>query len=177
MSAWDEMKDLGRKDGFTLVEIALALLVVAIGVVSIMGLFPAGLRANQKGIDETRIAMFAEDVLSGVKTVIEETLWDQVENELTSTGLPSVAPDLFANNTFHANGTRAIHKYSYGAPGSTLDAGTVRYELDISRVELSPGVFSPNRYGITLQVWPNEFGQNDDDGFVFYTEAFYHGRH
>jgi len=163
------MEKTRNAEGFTLVEIALALLVVAIGAVSIMGLFPAGLQSNKRALDETRVAMFAEDVLGGVKTVIEATPWHLVEDKLQFIGVPTVAPDLFANNTIRADGNEGKYRYAYGTSESILDAGSVRYKLDVD-------VISVNRYGITLQVWPNEFGQ-DEDGFVFYTEAYYHGRH
>lgn len=150
-------------------EIALALLVVAIGVVSIMGLFPAGLQANKRAIDETRVAMFAEDILSGVKTVIEETPWEDVQPELQNSGLPTVAPDMFAAGDIKADSTLRPFKYEYVNSSVSLVENVVRYDLEILPV-------SVNRYGITLQVWPNEFGP-PENGFVFYTEAYYHGQH
>jgi prepilin-type N-terminal cleavage/methylation domain-containing protein len=174
------MNKSNKKDGFTLVEIALALLVVAIGVVSIMGLFPAGLQANQRSIDETRVAMFAEDVLGGVKTIIEETPWEDVQSYLQIQGLPMVgSPDMFAPANILASNPDPDIQYRYADSGyKNVDAGVpvvefeLRYELDVTGV---PPV-SPTVYAITLQVWPNKHSP-EEDGLVFYTEAYYHGRH
>jgi len=168
------MPKAGTKDGFTLVEIALALLVVAIGVVSIMALFPAGLKSNQRAIEETRVAMFAEDVLGGVKTMIEETPWQDVQTELQGQGLPGVAPDLFVDGgAIKAIGGpgKTPFTYEYSGSGVSIVESVVRYNLKIETIGANV-----NRYGITLRVWPNEFGQSED-GFAFYTEAYYHGRH
>ena len=55
------------RSGFTLVEVTLALLVIAIGMLSLFQLFPAGLRENMLSRADLRQSMFAEYVLSGVE--------------------------------------------------------------------------------------------------------------
>ena len=53
--------------GFSLVEVTLAVLVVAVGLLSVMALFPDGLRTGKKATDETYAAFFAEEVMNGIK--------------------------------------------------------------------------------------------------------------
>lgn len=50
--------------GYSLVEVTLALLVVAIGLTATFALFPEGLRATRAAVDDTEIAMFAEYVFT-----------------------------------------------------------------------------------------------------------------
>jgi Tfp pilus assembly protein PilV len=56
-----------NKAGFTLVEIALAILVVAIGVLAIFALLSSGLDNSVRAIDDTHAAMFADNVFNGLR--------------------------------------------------------------------------------------------------------------
>ena len=162
------VKQEKKREGFTLVEIALALLVVAIGIVSIMGLFPAGLQSNQQAIEETRVAMFAEDVLNGVKSFIEETPWADVPDELRTGGVQLVGSGVF--NSLPEDVTVST--------GS--DATTIRFTSTLSPEEYVLRYFLElrelqSRYEITLQVWPNGHGPLSA-GFVFETEVYHNGK-
>jgi len=50
--------------GYSLVEVTLALLVVAIGLVATFALFPVGLKATRDAVDDTEIGLFAEYVFT-----------------------------------------------------------------------------------------------------------------
>ena len=50
--------------GYSLVEVTLALLVVAIGLTATFALFPEGLKATRSAVDDTEIGMFAEYVFT-----------------------------------------------------------------------------------------------------------------
>ena len=56
-----------RRAAFSLVEVSLALVVVAIGIFGIMSLFPAGLDQNARSIAETHAAFFAEEVFASLR--------------------------------------------------------------------------------------------------------------
>ena len=60
----DKNRGCGSRAGYSLVEVTLALLVVAIGLVATFALFPEGLRATRAAVDDTEIAMFAEYVFT-----------------------------------------------------------------------------------------------------------------
>jgi uncharacterized protein (TIGR02598 family) len=49
---------------FTLVEVALAIAVVAVGLVGILALFPLGLRATRSATDDTQKASIAQDYIA-----------------------------------------------------------------------------------------------------------------
>jgi len=55
------------KTGFTLFEIALTLFVVAFGVVGILALFPVGLTAGRDAVDDSRVSILAESILSDLR--------------------------------------------------------------------------------------------------------------
>ncbi len=52
--------------GYSLVEVTLALLVVAIGLTATFALFPEGLKATRAAVDDSEIAMFAEYVFTAL---------------------------------------------------------------------------------------------------------------
>ena len=52
------------KGGYSLVEVTLALLVVAIGLTATFALFPEGLQATRTAVDDTEISLFAEYVFT-----------------------------------------------------------------------------------------------------------------
>jgi prepilin-type N-terminal cleavage/methylation domain-containing protein len=49
---------------FTLVEVSLAIAVVAIGLVGVLALFPLGLRATRGAADDTQMAIIGQDYVS-----------------------------------------------------------------------------------------------------------------
>jgi competence protein ComGF len=172
------MIDRKEKEGFTLVEIALALLVVAIGVVSIMALFPAGLQANQQGGDETRVALFAADVLNGVRALIEETPRIDVEDALDS-GIPSVGSGILSSlSTIRPSSNSDPEPIIFKSSNLSisLEEFALRYNLQVFED-------GDDRFGVLLQVWPNEYGPKDfatlkemGEAYVFYTEVYHNYR-
>jgi prepilin-type N-terminal cleavage/methylation domain-containing protein len=53
-----------KQAGYSLVEVTLALLVVAIGLTATFGLFPEGLKATRAAVNDTEAALFAEYVFT-----------------------------------------------------------------------------------------------------------------
>jgi len=58
-----------RRSGYSLVEVTLALLVVAIGLTATFALFPEGLRATRAAVDDTEISLFSEYVFNTLDLV------------------------------------------------------------------------------------------------------------
>lgn len=56
-----------RAAGFTLVEIALAMLVVAIGMMGLLAVLPVGLQSSRDAADDSRVALLAHTVLSDLR--------------------------------------------------------------------------------------------------------------
>lgn len=55
------------RNGFSLVEVNLAILLVALGMVTLFGLFPAGLREGESAVKDTQVALFADFVMGGLR--------------------------------------------------------------------------------------------------------------
>jgi type II secretory pathway pseudopilin PulG len=69
----------GSRAGFTLIEINLVLLLVGIGLVALLGLFPVGLRQASLATGDTVQAVFADQVLNTLQaqasTITNWTEW------------------------------------------------------------------------------------------------------
>ncbi len=57
--------------GFSLVEVVLALAVVAVGLITIIGLFPQGLSSARRAMDDSLSAMVAQDVIAERRILIQ----------------------------------------------------------------------------------------------------------
>lgn len=57
----------GRNASFSLVEVVLALGIVAIGLVSILGLFPTGLNASRDSANETRASEMSQGIFATLR--------------------------------------------------------------------------------------------------------------
>ena len=58
---------LGRRGGFTLIEVNLAILLIATGMLVLLALFPQGMHENEEAIKDTHESMFAAHILSGLE--------------------------------------------------------------------------------------------------------------
>src|SRR5258707_8255808 len=58
----------GNGNGFTLVEVMLALAIVSIGLIAILGLLPTGLRSARDAADNTISATVIQDVFNTIRT-------------------------------------------------------------------------------------------------------------
>lgn len=166
---------INKKNGFTLVEIALSILVLSVGLLSIFSLFPAGLKLNKEAIDETQAALFAEEVLNGVRAQAISEPWSSIQ---TAIELPPVARDMWEDPDdliIHVtSGTTGYETLRYMAKGprpmgkgkAYLDYG-IRYRLEIVNID-------ERRKSVILKVRPGEFGP-DEPTYVFYTELYNHG--
>ena len=56
-------KPLRATDAFSLIEVVLALSIVAIGLITIMGLFPQALTSGKNAVDDSICGMIAEDTM------------------------------------------------------------------------------------------------------------------
>lgn len=55
--------------GFSLIEIVLAIGIIAFAIVAIMGMFPVALRSAQESQRETRAALIAQDIYSNIGSI------------------------------------------------------------------------------------------------------------
>lgn len=74
------MKTVRRSNaGFTLMEILLAIGILAVGITSVLFLFTMGVRSHQRARDRTRAALLGETVLNQIRADLAEGLPDHYD--------------------------------------------------------------------------------------------------
>lgn len=72
------------RTGFTLMEILIAMGVLLVGLIGILKLFPEGLKAGAKAIEETNAALLAESLYASLRTSAQRV--KPYENTVTNSG-------------------------------------------------------------------------------------------
>lgn len=174
--------------GYSLVEVTLALLVVAIGLTATFALFPEGLRVTRAAVDNTEIAMFSEyvfttlDLTAGYHGGDYKVEWDIDDTDDFISLMLSTKAD--AEN-FQLKDGKTVQTfywipdfyglYSGNFAGTDMDSqefekidfwtSAFTYTLDIAK----KGIRGVPAYAV-LKVWPGETKGDDEDARVFYRE-------
>jgi prepilin-type N-terminal cleavage/methylation domain-containing protein len=163
----------GRRAGFTMIEVTLALLVVAVGVLGAFSLIPAGLQTNRKAIDETRAAMFAEMFFNSIRMQAQSpgVTWAQVAANPArptpgyGTGLPAARRFWVAGSTTTlpiAMSPRPYYQRTAATPAPPDLA--LRYFVYVT--ETVAGKVKT----IRLLIWPEYGPTSTGNAMEFYTE-------
>lgn len=149
------MHQLTRKRGFSLIEINLAIFLVAMGMLTLFSLFPTGLKQVESAHESTQEALFADYVLSTLRAkavALTATEWVAIDNNTFSEfTFGSITPEPFPD-------------------GSDL---WMRYLLQLNRI-------NSEEWSVSLWCRSGRYGAVDVAGFKagaskFYTEFFYSG--
>lgn len=117
--------------GFTLVEVVLAMGVMAIGLIGVMGIFPTALNTARDSKQETRVAMLAQNIFSDLRAR------DAVE-------VVGATKTKFLNQT-----TSPVNLTNYYTVDGTLTSGTdAVFQADIA-VEPGPTLL-PDGFQVTV---------------------------
>ena len=159
-----------RRDrgGFSLVEVALALMVVGVGMVAIFSVLPAGMDSNKKAINEAYAAMFAEEVFNGIRAKSQFIPWAQID----AVTIDPAAPDMWNNlSTMRVKGNTTGTVIYEAKTEPPIQDYALRYSLQIRDV-------APDIKLLRLIVWNGQYGSSNalGDGLTFYTEIFNTGR-
>jgi len=162
------------RGGFSLVEIALALLVASIGLMAVMGMFPMGMESGKKAIDEAQCALFAEEIFNGFRARMGSTnvTWQDLDDLV----LGAPAPDMWDNGgqiRFQANSS-GTNVYQYKYENTLLDYA-VRYVMSVDEARDMGGNVVPGVKYLRLTLWNGEYG-SASNRLVFYTEMYDTGR-
>jgi prepilin-type N-terminal cleavage/methylation domain-containing protein len=154
-----------RRSGFSLIEVTLALLVVGVGLVALLGLFPVGLRESGLATADTSQSIFANGVLNAIHANAGE-----ITNSTVWLNTNTVA---FTKEIYLIGGT--YKDLTAGAVQTIVDANDIpgniiRYKLDIGFVDEYGTMI---RYA-AIRVSENRFS-NIDRNPVYYTEFRYEG--
>jgi prepilin-type N-terminal cleavage/methylation domain-containing protein len=123
---------LTKRAGFSLIEINIVLLVIGVGLVALLGLFPVGLRQAGLATSDTASSMFADQVLSALhgqsSTLTNWTDWKNFNTSvLTDLSIGGTAVQA-VDNADDENSFVTLNNY-LGVKGSTI-----RYQLVITPV-------------------------------------------
>ncbi len=189
----NETRRREARAGYSLVEVTLALLVVAIGLTATFALFPEGLRATRAAVDDTEIALFAEYVFTTLDLTAGKkgANWDIADTDdfisLMLSDVPAAQPRFELRDGGEVEVFYWIPDY-YGLdpanfPGTDMNAADFKtaefwtsaftYTLDIELSTwkgLGQGV---TKYAV-LKVWPGAYqGPEEPTGAprVFYREV------
>ena len=177
----DTTRNRRGDSGYSLVEVTLALLVVAIGLTATFALFPEGLRATRAAVDDTEVSLFADYVFSTLSATAAAR-GNKVEagGGLDATRADQYASRVLAENRGYDNPDERLLD---NAPGlhvfkwvpRNMDMGTGDWE-SASKAKFWFSAFTyelawekknkgNNRdtYYATLRVWPGEWDKIEDE--------------
>lgn len=186
-----------RRAGYSLVEVTLALLVVAIGLTATFALFPEGLRATRAAVDDVEISLFADYVFTTLDLTAAKyggnygPNWNITKTDDFISLMLSTLPA--AQEGFELkDGARTTVFYwmpDYYGLDSSKFAGT-DYNADNFRsakfwtsaftytLDIVPGTWKGNSLGVpacaVLKVWPGEYtgsGKPKGEPHTFYREV------
>jgi len=161
--------------GFTLIEVALAIVALGLGVLAAYYLLSSGLDTGQKAGADTQAAVFADSVLSTLRVESEHaakqgnwtTFWSQFAG---GSNIPVAFQEAWDEDlTVQASQGGAIHAIVFTNYGFRADAPTnivnsaLRYTLAVTPYS--------DRAEALLQVWNCQYATNSDEtAFTFYSE-------
>ena len=147
MEPYDKEKP---QSGFTLIEVALAVLVMGLGLLSVFSLFPSGVRFSEDSVSDTRAGLFADTVFNQMR-IRADSVTNWSDWEIADTFAQRVKPDTPPSPTLFPDGSDDYIRYQL-----TLDTG------------------NPMRYSACLKVCDGQYGVFTAQS-TFYTEFTFKG--
>ncbi len=163
------------RQGFTLVEISLALLVISIGVLGAFSLFPHGLAEGQLASFETQAGLVGEFIFRSYRAVAVTQAWNSINSSLRvripghEAGIwtgSSTTTEIIPDGTVRELVLSANIPAATGGTGEAIDHA-MRYRLIIEdRV-------AGRIKRLTLYLWPGRYGSADPNlARVYMTELY-----
>jgi hypothetical protein len=157
------------KQGFSLVEVNLAIFVVAAGLLVIFSLFPMGLKESELSMEDTQEAMFAEYVLGTMEgnamLITDPTVWQGAA--FNAAVMQEIGFTLTVWNHITDPDTLLPQKF----PPSNTDELYMKYILTITNY---PNSTSWDRKKVQLTLKSGKYGRVAD-GRVYITELVFTG--
>jgi Tfp pilus assembly protein PilV len=147
------------------VEVNLAILLVALGMLALLGLFPSGLREADNAIGETHAALFADYVLSGLEAnaamMTNWAVWSNT-NSFRAQIVNGIAMDSGAGISMQVYPASAV------SSPDRFSGSSIRYVLEMGD---NPGT-RQSRW-VALWVWSGEHISSDIAVFEGKAKHFY----
>lgn len=144
---------LPRNRGFTLMEVALALFIIAIAVVSLLSMVGVALDSDRAAGRDTVLAEMSSQVLNRLRAAPFDALWLADPSATPNPPVPGYAPPADTAYYFSDDGT-LLANTTGGVPPGTIFRCVVKKEPDESSRAVA-GTGSYNRMMLHLQFcWP-----------------------
>lgn len=163
------------RNGFTLIEICLVMLIFGIAVSSLMALFPVSLRQGNQAVSDSVVTTFGDSVMNALSgrasSLQSEKNWSDWKTEATfkSKVTSDIAVYEGASENLSADGKdHTIDDYL-----GTGENVTIKYRLQIAPVNKDK--FGNRLYRAILYVTDNKYAKVEEYGAVFVTYMFYFG--
>jgi len=179
-------------------EVALAILVMALGVVAVFSMIATGLDANAMAVADTQACLFADSVFRGIRAEsinaatgmhpefppdqIEtaQERWEEFWTKFKNGNLiiPVAAPDTWkvSPQPIKPGGGMESPKFTIKAMRSGVGGDRQRIESienHTLRYRLKLEQSGDTAYKATLSIWEGKFGSDDPKhALVFYTEFY-----
>jgi type II secretory pathway pseudopilin PulG len=161
---------MNKRSGFTMVEIALAMMVMTVGVLGIFALFPVGLNSSRDAKTDTQMAMLAQAVFDDFRDwSARNWVGDQPPNWTSY------------NFKLHENVSNASAIRPIGQSGN-LQGGTVLVRqvgtdgaegVPICHCNMEVVTISPELVGVQLIMYPGRQLPNEEQGITVRALQFY----
>src|SRR5438132_3125067 len=145
---------LGRRGGFSLVEVVIALGIITVGVTAVLALFPTALQTGHSAQDETRAAHIAQSVF-GSLVAGASSQFSNVQLPLSPSPSPAPTP-LSIDLTTGSGTTPAVTLYGDNDGNLVANSTNAAYAILIYTNNTVPGFTDPaSANEVTVRVaWP-----------------------
>lgn len=163
------------RGGFTLVEVALAVLIVALGLMAVMGLLPSALRMSEDAVTFTREACFAETLFAGLRANVVDAppfAWSNESDFVQyacGEDIPGIG-SIYTNTS--ANDDRCKIIFPKDDDPAATDVTNLWYRLAIVK---NSDVDKVPRYTASLIICDNVYSKQFVTNAVFWTGLTYAG--
>lgn len=157
-----------NRAAFSLVEVCLAVAVVAIGLLAVIGLFPQGLQSARDAADNTMSATIVQDLLSQLRGGTFNNVVISVPAATPSNVVIDLTSSFILRNTFDFDQDGAI----------TSDPAASYYRVNLTTAPVLglPGVSLPGVSFVQASIaWPYHSSKANINTNIFMTEVARYG--
>jgi Tfp pilus assembly protein PilV len=162
------------RSAFTLIEIALAILLIALGILAMFSLLGAGLDTSNKASADAQAAIFADSVFNSLRAESQRAAEAELNNAHPeswtnfwisfkdgTTNIPVAFTELWESNmVIRGDGLQTA---VFGNVGTHIVNHALRYTIAVQPRSRSADVL--------LNIWDGQFGQTGDtNALIFYSE-------
>ncbi len=150
-----------KRRGFSLIEVNMAILLLAGGLLALLGLFPLGLRESLASRNEMRLAAFAERLLGAARIAAEDpnvTSVSELASALRSDFTINASPGKADTNKATKDSESGVYYYAWIEKDETYTSGSLgKKEMAQIGIQVTAEDATQNKYALrsapTYTAW------------------------